>query len=109
MAKEVNVQILGKPFTFHLADEISTDEFLRIVEYVENKITKIRKRVNELDAFKLGLLTAINITQDFFHLRKENERLREILGRIDTLLSPGADDEKLGIRFSTPPPKGGKP
>ena len=46
---------------------------MRVVEYVENKINKIKSRMNELDSQKLGLLTSINIAQDLFLLKKENE------------------------------------
>ena len=48
---------------------------MRVVEYVENKINKIKSRMNELDSQKLGLLTSINIAQDLFFLKKENEKL----------------------------------
>jgi cell division protein ZapA (FtsZ GTPase activity inhibitor) len=81
MSKEIEVQITGKKIVFQLADDISVEEFMRVVEYVENKINKIKSRMNELDSQKLGLLTSINIAQDLFFLKKENEKLAQILGR----------------------------
>jgi len=101
MGKEVEVRITGKRFVFQLADDVQPEEFLQVVEYVENKINKIKSRMNELDSQKLGLLTSINIAQDLFSLKKENEKLAQILGRIDTLLSPESEDGKLTVSLSS--------
>ncbi len=101
MGKEVEVTVTGKRFVFQLADDVKPEEFLQVVEYVENKINKIKSRMNELDAQKLGLLTSINIAQDLFSLKKENEKLAQILGRIDTLLSPESEDGKLTVSLSS--------
>ena len=101
MSKEIEVQITGKKFIFQLADDISVEEFMRVVEYVENKINKIKSRMNELDSQKLGLLTSINIAQDLFFLKKENEKLVQILGKIDTLLAPENEDGKLTVSLSS--------
>ena len=88
MSKEIEVQITGRKFVFQLTDDVVVEEFMQVVEYVENKINKIKSRMNELDSQKLGLLTSINIAQDLFFLKKENEKLVQILGKIDTLLTP---------------------
>jgi cell division protein ZapA (FtsZ GTPase activity inhibitor) len=101
MGQEIEVLITGKRFVFQLADDVRPEEFLQVVEYVENKINKIKSRMNELDAQKLGLLTSINIAQDLFSLKKENEKLAQILGRIDTLLSPESEDGKLTVSLSS--------
>jgi len=100
MLKEIEVLILGKRFTFQLAGDISPDEFLQIVDYVENKIKKIKNRVHELDSFRLGLLTSINIAEEFFALKKENAKLRDILVGIDAKLAAAADSDDLTIRLS---------
>lgn len=57
--------------------------------------------MNELDSQKLGLLTSINIAQDLFLLKKENEKLAQILGKIDTLLAPETEDGKLTVSLSS--------
>jgi len=99
--REIDIQILGKSFTFVLSEDVSPDEFLQIVDYVEAKITKIKSRMNELDSFKLGLLSAINIAQELHALKRENEKLRQILQNIDGLLSPETEDDRLTIRLSS--------
>jgi cell division protein ZapA len=87
MSREIDVQILGKAFTFQVADEVSHDEFLIMIDYVESKLKKIKDRLNELDTFKLGLLTAINIAQDYMLIKKEHDHLRAILQKIDGLVT----------------------
>jgi cell division protein ZapA (FtsZ GTPase activity inhibitor) len=101
MPREIEVQINGKRIVFQLADDIAVEEFTRVVEYVENKINKIKSRMAELDPQKLALLTSINIAQDLFFLKKENEKLAQILGRIDTLLAPENEDGKLTVSLSS--------
>jgi len=100
MARTVDVRILGKSFTFDLSEGITPEEFLQISEYVEKRFIKIKSRMSELDAFRLGLLVAVNIAQDLYALKKENQKLHDIYSRIDHLLSPD-DDEQLPIRFSS--------
>ena len=86
-AKEIDVTILGKSFSFMISGKINTDDFLEIVNYVEENYTKIRNNTDEYDPFRLGLLTSINITEEFFHLKKENDKLKSILDNIDSIVT----------------------
>jgi len=101
MTREIDIEILGKSFTFQLADGVSAEEFLQISEHVENKIRKIKEITNELDSFRLALLAAINISQELHALKQENVKLRQILANIDHLLAPATDSEDLTIRLSS--------
>lgn len=89
--KQIEVQILGKNFNFNVPDNIATQDFIDIVEYVEQKFSRIRKQAGDLDAFRLGLLVAINITEESFYIKKENENFRAVLSNIDSML-PSIDD-----------------
>lgn len=93
--KEVTAKILGKHVEFNVPDSLRREDFLEIIAYVEKKINKIRKETDDLDSFKLGLLTSINIAEEYFSLKKENERLRIMLDKIDSLVSfsPGEDSQ----------------
>ncbi|HNX96223.1 MAG TPA: cell division protein ZapA [Candidatus Aminicenantes bacterium] len=101
MPREVEIQVLGKSLVFSIADDISPDDFIQVVDYVENKINQIKGRMNELDSFRLGLLAAINVAQDYFTLKKENHTLKEVLGRIDVMLTKEDGKEPIPIRFSS--------
>ena len=86
--KEIEVQILGKHFNFNVPENIKTEDFLEIVDFVEKTFRKIRREAGDLDSFKYGLLAAINIAEEHFSLKKENQQLKDILTRIDQLLPP---------------------
>ncbi len=98
---QLGVQILGKNFSFNVPDSINSQEFQEIVDYVENKINRIRKEAGDMDGFRLGLLASINIAEEFFALKKENEKLRAVFEKIDSLLPPLDQMDQLSIRFST--------
>ena len=87
MKKEIEVSILGKTLKFRLADNIREEDFYEIVNYVENKVNKIKNEINNLDFFKIGLLTSINITEELLNLKRENKQLKLLLDRINKMVS----------------------
>jgi len=99
--KEIEVQILGKNFNFNLPDSIKTEDFLEIIGFVKNKINKIRREDDDLDSFQLGLLAAVNIAEEYFSLKKENEKLSVMLDKINKMVSPLEEDVKPSIHFSS--------
>ena len=105
MTKEIEVQVLGRNFNFNIPGSIQADDFMEIVDYVETKLKKIRKETEDLDSFKLGLLAAINITEEFFSLKREYENFKTALDRIDRMVSPfnleSEEGDRLPIRFSS--------
>jgi cell division protein ZapA len=107
MAREIEFQILGKNFAFNLPSDMKVEDFMQIARYVEDKINRIRAEASELDSFKLGLLTALNVAEELFALQRENESLKTILNKIDTIITPmdeeipPGDDKKGAIRFSS--------
>jgi len=86
--KEIEVKILGKHFNFNVPENFDSKDFLEIVDFVEHKFRRIKREAGDLDSFKLGLLAAINIAEGYFSLKTENEQLKTLLNKIDTLLSP---------------------
>lgn len=93
MSRTIDVKILGRSFRFDLPEEINPRTFMEIVQYVEDKVRSVRGQSIDLDSFRLGLLTSINIAEELFSVREENHGLREILRKIDGVLS-SLDDEK---------------
>ena len=93
--KEIDVSILGKSFSFMISGKINTDDFLEILDFVEEKYKKIKNSTEEHDPFRVGLLTSINITEEFFHLKKENNELRSILSNIGSIVTSG-ESGKIG-------------
>lgn len=102
MMKEVEVQILGKSFSFNIPDNIKTEDFLEIIDFVEDKYRCVKRQSDDLDSFKMGLLTSINIAEEFFTLKREYQQVRQVLERIDTVVpSVSKDGDRVSIRFSS--------
>jgi cell division protein ZapA (FtsZ GTPase activity inhibitor) len=100
--KEIEVQVLGKNFNFNIPGSMKPDDFLEIVDFVENKYSRIKTEAGELDSFKLGLLVSVNIAEEFFSARQENEKFRAVLSHIDQMISPvDQDEERIPIRYSS--------
>lgn len=100
-SKEIEVHILGKNFNFNVPENIKTEDFMEIADFVENKFRKIKREAGDLDSFRMGLLVSINITEEFFHLKKENEKLRAVLTNIDRMIAPVDPVEQSSISFSS--------
>lgn len=100
-SKEIEVRILGKNFNFNVPENIKTEDFLEIVDFVENKFRKIKREAGDLDSFRMGLLVSINITEEFFQLKKENEKLRAVLTNIDRMIAPVDPAKQSSISFSS--------
>ena len=99
--QQIEVQILGKNFNFNVPENIKKESFLEIIDFIEAKFSKIRQESGDLDSFRLGLLAAINITEEFFYLKKENEKFRAVLNKIDNMIPPVDQENLLPIRFSS--------
>ena len=95
--KEIEVQILGKHFNFNVPENIKIEDFLEIVDFVEKTFRQIRREAGDLDSFKYGLLAAINIAEEYFSLKKENQQLKDMLTRIDQLLPPVDSEMEIDI------------
>jgi cell division protein ZapA (FtsZ GTPase activity inhibitor) len=85
---EIEVQIFGKSVYFNVPENIKPEDFMDIIDFVENKFRRIKREAGDLDSFKLGLLAAVNIAESYFSLKKENEQLKTLINKIDHLLSP---------------------
>ena len=97
MTKTIDVKVLGRSFRFDIPEDIDPDTFMEIIVYVEDKIRSVRGRSIDMDSFRLGLLTSINIAADLFAMRRENEDLRVIMRRIDDVIS-SLDQPESGPR-----------
>lgn len=96
---EVDVNLLGKQFSFTLPESLDKQRFFDIVDYTEKKLKSIRDEMDKLDHFKTALLAALNISEELFAVRDENQKLKALLSRIDKTLDECEADENLSIRL----------
>lgn len=93
---------MGKELRFNLPKDIEHQEFMEIVNFVEDKIDRIRQESPNLDSFKLSLLASINIAEELFSLKKEKEKLISMLDTIDKIITPIDDESPEGSKADIP-------
>ncbi len=101
MSRNLEVRLLDKSFVFEIPDEINRDEFIEIINYLEDKLKKIKSQSSGLDSFKITLLAAINITEELFTLKHENQKLVDLLKKIDSAFQSIEKKDKVPIKYSS--------
>ncbi len=75
MATQVNVKIFGQEFT--IKGEDSPEYVESLAEFVDKKMREVASASSVITSHKVTILTAINIADELFRLRKELEANRE--------------------------------
>ena len=72
MLKSIKVNILGREFFLKSEDD---EEYIKhVADYVKQKIEAVQKK-QTMDIIPTVILTALNIADDYFQLKKERESL----------------------------------
>lgn len=74
MDSRVTVKIYGQEYT--IAGDKPEEEILRIAEYVDNKMRLISRVAGEAGQGSIGILSAINIAEEYFEAMNQVEQLR---------------------------------
>lgn len=74
MDSRVTVKIYGQEFT--IAGDRSEEEIIRIADYVDNKMRLISRVAGDAGQGSIGILSAVNIAEEYFEAVKEAEQLR---------------------------------
>jgi len=92
MANQVKVKIFGQEFTIKGED---TAEYVEgLADFVDKKMREVAAASSVITSHKVAILTAINIADELFRLRKEKEeaeaalreRVENLGGRLDRVL-----------------------
>lgn len=73
----LTVEIYGQQYK--LSGKASINHMRMVAGYVDDKMNEIARGNQRLDTAKLAVLTAVNITDEYFRLRREYEELLRIL------------------------------
>ncbi len=74
MESKVTVKIYGQEYT--IFGEKGEEEIVRIADYVDNKMHLISRFSGEVSQANLGILSAINIAEEYFDALAQMEALR---------------------------------
>jgi len=92
VANQVKVKIFGQEFTIKGED---TAEYVEgLADFVDKKMREVAAASSVITSHKVAILTAINIADELFRLRKEKEeaeaalreRVENLGGRLDRVL-----------------------
>ncbi len=79
MTTKVNVKIFGQEFTVKGED---TPEYVEsLASYVDKKMREVASASSVITSHKVAILTAINIADELFRLRKQMDEQEETLSR----------------------------
>lgn len=74
MESKVTVKIYGQEYT--IAGDKTEEEIQRIAEYVDNKMRLISRVAGEAGQGSIGILTAVNVAEEYFDALNQIEQLR---------------------------------
>ncbi len=81
MENFVTIEILGQPFTFKTESELS--EARAVADYLKSQVNKMEGQIIKnspgINKRTVLLLTALNITGEYFALKKKHEDLKKIV------------------------------
>ena len=72
---QYTVAILDNELTIRTEDDETT--VAEVVEYVNQKIHEIQSRAGAIDGIRIGILSALNIAEEYIRLKKEHEELKK--------------------------------
>ena len=58
-----------------------------MVKKKSSRYKKIKLKINDIDSFKLGLLTSIHIAEELFNQKNEIEKMSSFFDKIDRMIS----------------------
>ncbi len=93
MVTQVNVKIFGQEFTIKGEDSPAYVESL--AQFVDKKMREVASASSVITSHKVAMLTAINIADELFRLRKELEdkdqqvrsKAADLIGLLDSAFS----------------------
>ncbi|MGC2872521.1 cell division protein ZapA [Ihubacter sp. rT4E-8] len=81
MDSKVTVKIYGQEYT--IAGDKAEEEIQRIAEYVDNKMRLISRVAGEAAQGSIGILTAINVAEEYFDALNQVEQLRISITKLE--------------------------
>jgi cell division protein ZapA len=70
---KITVEIYGQKY--RLMGKVSTEHLQMVAQFVNQKMNDIAGKSPSLDTAKISVLSAVNIADEYFKLKKEHEEL----------------------------------
>ncbi len=70
---KVSVEIFGDEYT--LKSDLPANYMKKLADYVDSKMQELSQKSSSLGVHKIAILTAINLSDEIFNLRRELKRV----------------------------------
>ena len=77
---KVNVKIYGQEYT--ISGEKSREQIIKVAEYVDSKMTELSRMIPGVPVASLAVLSAVNVTDDYFDQILKQTVLENEIGRL---------------------------
>ena len=102
---KIPVNIYDKKYV--ISGDADQDYIREIAEFVDTRMREINKLTNEIDSTKIAILTALNIADEFFQLKKSTEEtasahVEENYGEFEIKIKELTEKLDRGLRGTFP-------
>jgi len=80
----ISVDILGD--TYSIAGDVDPDEIKQYANFLDKKLVELSEEYNPRKRYDLAILCGLNIVEEMFRKKKEQEKLEKFVQRISKLL-----------------------
>ena len=80
---KVNVKIYGQEYV--LSGDKPREHIMKVADYVNTKMYELTSEVKEIALSSLGVLTAVNVSDDYFDALEEANNLKREITQIASL------------------------
>ena len=102
--RSVAVQIAGQEY--RIRSDADADALHQIARYVDRAMGRVRERTGTVDSLDVAVLTCLNLAREIRTLREqraagvEDEKLRDLIERVETALGHAAEGADSGETHS---------
>jgi cell division protein ZapA len=81
--KIIDIEIYGQKYRIKVKGDEDEQYIGRLTSYVDRKMREIGDKSRSVDPFKIAVLAALNIADDYLLSRQQLDQLNDIIGQME--------------------------
>lgn len=82
--KIVEIEIYGQKYRIKVKGDEDEKYIGRLTSFVDQKMREIGEKSHSVDLFKIAVLAALNIADEYYLSRRQLEQLNDIIGQMES-------------------------
>jgi len=82
--KIVDIEIYGQKYRIRVKGDEDEKYIGRLTSLVDQKMREIGEKSRSVDPFKIAVLAALNIADEFYLTRRQMDQLNDIIGQMES-------------------------